>query len=460
MKTCGFFVRIFIIIVFFGFGKTFASDSLNVKKVVDFLPHYDVTNMVDKIGNYVYTGVADSDLIVVSDFSDIQSPSEVYRGTLQATDLEEFISSEPYGYLAAGYNGLYVLDITNPAAPNIVGHVETNGYAMGMDKFKNFIVLNDRDNVLFIDVKNPSEPQLYTTLGSSIAGDLVVNGTTLYIADPDHGLYAYNISNLDSIKKIGKIASYNGSSYTPRALATVGERAFVTDYDYNRHASFLKVIDIAHPETMSVLAEYKLEDHIANHDYIDPWQIIIEGDYAYLGDKTNGIVILDIQDIQNIHQVGYYSLYKVNDQGGVTTNIQLQKFDVENGYIFTAWKNHGGSTYHKGLGYVLENTLVTSTQEAKTIIPGTHHLFQNFPNPFNPQTTITYFLENGQSKYDVKLEIFNLNGQKIATLVNEKQHAGSHSVIFRGDRFPSGIYLCRLTVNNLWRQSKKMILIR
>jgi hypothetical protein len=69
-------------------------------------------------------------------------------------------------------------------------------------------------------------------------------------------------------------------------------------------------------------------------------------------------------------------------------------------------------------------------------------------------------LDNSRDEYNVKLEVFNISGQKIATLVNGKQHAGSYSIPFHGDGFPSGIYFYRLTVNNLLIQSKKMILIR
>jgi hypothetical protein len=69
-------------------------------------------------------------------------------------------------------------------------------------------------------------------------------------------------------------------------------------------------------------------------------------------------------------------------------------------------------------------------------------------------------LDNSRNEYDVKLEVFNTSGQKIATLVNGKQHAGSYSIPFQGDEFASGIYFYRLTVDNLWSQTKKMILIR
>jgi len=68
-------------------------------------------------------------------------------------------------------------------------------------------------------------------------------------------------------------------------------------------------------------------------------------------------------------------------------------------------------------------------------------LFDNYPNPFNPTTTIAYKL--GQPS-PVKLTIFNLQGQEITTLVDEYKTAGFHSVVWSGDSYPSGLYLYQI----------------
>jgi len=92
-------------------------------------------------------------------------------------------------------------------------------------------------------------------------------------------------------------------------------------------------------------------------------------------------------------------------------------------------------------------------------------LRQNYPNPFNPTTNITYDL---QSSADVRLDIFNVNGQRIAALVNEKQDTGSHSITWNGHSdsgapAASGIYLYRLTVTTNQKrltQEKTMTLLK
>ena len=95
------------------------------------------------------------------------------------------------------------------------------------------------------------------------------------------------------------------------------------------------------------------------------------------------------------------------------------------------------------------------------MLPYEHRLFQNYPNPFNPQTTIRYDLtESGR----VRLYVYNTDGQRIRTLIEENQGVGGHSVIWdgkdeRGNKVASGVYIYRLVLGG-FEASRKMILLR
>jgi len=75
------------------------------------------------------------------------------------------------------------------------------------------------------------------------------------------------------------------------------------------------------------------------------------------------------------------------------------------------------------------------------IAPTAFQLLQNYPNPFNPATTIPFTLESAS---EIQLEILNLAGQKIATVVNGRWPEGEHRVDWNAAGVPSGVYLVRL----------------
>jgi endoglucanase len=89
-------------------------------------------------------------------------------------------------------------------------------------------------------------------------------------------------------------------------------------------------------------------------------------------------------------------------------------------------------------------------------VPGHFQLEQNFPNPFNPVTSIRYRVgTHGQ----VSLSVFDLLGKKITTLVEEIQSPGSYCVLFDGNELPSGTYIYNMTAGAV-RESRKMTLIK
>jgi hypothetical protein len=89
-------------------------------------------------------------------------------------------------------------------------------------------------------------------------------------------------------------------------------------------------------------------------------------------------------------------------------------------------------------------------------LPDTYILAQNYPNPFNAKTSITYKVPKAS---DVKLEVYNLSGQKVATLVNGIQTAGRHSVTWDASGVSSGVYFYKLSTAD-YTCTKKMNLLR
>jgi len=93
----------------------------------------------------------------------------------------------------------------------------------------------------------------------------------------------------------------------------------------------------------------------------------------------------------------------------------------------------------------------------KNQIPLKYELYQNFPNPFNPVTQIRFALPKVSH---VKIEVYNILGQRIAILLNSPKSAGYHIIDFDASQLSSGVYFYRINAGNNYQAVKKMLLIR
>jgi len=110
-----------------------------------------------------------------------------------------------------------------------------------------------------------------------------------------------------------------------------------------------------------------------------------------------------------------------------------------------------------GNGQSFWTDVVTNIEIEDHAIPLTYSLSQNYPNPFNPVTLINYQLPI--TNY-VELSIYNLLGQRVVNIVNEKQNAGSHQVEWDATNMASGVYLFRIKVGNEFTDTKKLLLLK
>ena len=130
----------------------------------------------------------------------------------------------------------------------------------------------------------------------------------------------------------------------------------------------------------------------------------------------------------------------------VVTIIYNATCDIANGSVF----DPSQLTNPAGVAEVLE----------VRAIPSAFALNQSFPNPFNPQTTIGYDLAEGGQ---VHLEVYNVMGQLVKSLVSENQPAGRYQVVWNGTdvvgrQVSSGIYFYRLNTSGFKAVRKLMLL--
>jgi hypothetical protein len=105
--------------------------------------------------------------------------------------------------------------------------------------------------------------------------------------------------------------------------------------------------------------------------------------------------------------------------------------------------------------YELANPSI-GIENISTKIPAAYSLKQNYPNPFNPNTNIKFSIVNAG---DVKLEVYDVRGREVQTLVNGRLQAGTYEVSFDGSGLNSGVYFYKLTTNG-FTDTKRMLIIK
>lgn len=141
--------------------------------------------------------------------------------------------------------------------------------------------------------------------------------------------------------------------------------------------------------------------------------------------------------------------------------IQINNGIPDNTYAYTfasAGERMFAGTNNSGVFYFRDHiTNVSLTNENAEEF----RLDQNFPNPFNPRSIINYSIPSkvkGQMS-NVKLAVYDILGNEVVTLVNERQSAGSYRAEFDGSNYSSGTYFYELSVNG-YTETKKMLLMK
>ena len=153
----------------------------------------------------------------------------------------------------------------------------------------------------------------------------------------------------------------------------------------------------------------------------------------------------------------FYEFPKVDNKGlGESYIVHTPSGIGETILCLITERNSGGGDY------IIRNTDLISIESIDlTLLPENYELAQNYPNPFNPNTIIKYQLPEATL---INLNIYNIKGQLVKTLVNEMQNAGYYNIIWNGcnndnKELPSGFYIYRLSGEN-YIESKKMLLLK
>jgi len=132
--------------------------------------------------------------------------------------------------------------------------------------------------------------------------------------------------------------------------------------------------------------------------------------------------------------------------------------DTADAVTITNGATNGSYVVADGIRVRSYSPIATYVEIDRTHLPQTVAL-SNYPNPFNPETMISFAIPNRIGDVAVVLRIYDVLGREMATLTNEAKHAGVHTVQWDASNVPSGVYLCRLAVGDDVL-TRKLVLVR
>jgi hypothetical protein len=369
------------------------------------------------LGNYAY--IAHDDLgIQIIDISDPQLP--IVLGCADTPfDIHRVTVSGNYVYASGVGYGFSTIDVSNPTEPNLIGVNDSNDFIQDLLVYGNYLYVNDFSfgGLRIYDISDPVSPIL---AGSYQPSNYMI---TSRIKITDHRLYLtsskFEILDITDPSNPGLIGSIDGFFG--------GKAIDVTDnYAYAVTDTALLIIDIS-DRTIPHLA--------GNISHMGLSDIYISGDNMYLIGEAPGLKMYNISD--RIHPQLIASYY---------TAQPLIEIEMKQDNIYIA-----------GLHSLLTLRLnPTDINYDSNPIPSTFSLSQNYPNPFNPTTIISYNLPKSAH---VKLEILDILGREIKTLIYVKQEAGHHTIIWDGKGNSSGIYFYKIEAGN-FTETRKMVLLK
>mgnify|MGYP006296567163 FL=1 len=204
---------------------------------------------------------------------------------------------------------------------------------------------------------------------------------------------------------------------------------------------------------------YNNQDN-TNPDYLQKFQVILYDPDIYETPTGDGEIV-----------VHYHTFSNPDDNGNYNT-VGIQNWEHDDGLRYTYANNYPGSASEISAEMSIKFTTVKPDNFVSTDEPNDpellNQLSQNYPNPFftsnpiNSETSIDFAVKKSEK---VSIEVFNIRGRKVKTLLDQKIEAGNHTVTWNGTNnnnktVSSGIYFYKLKVNEKTVNIKKCMLIK
>ena len=438
----------------------------------------DIWGWTDPVTSVEYALLGRVDGVAFFDLRDPENPSFV--GMLQATpgsrvstwrDIKVVNDHAVIVADAVGPHGMQVFDLSqlrdvtdSPAtfeptalyaafgsAHNVVVNDETDhvylvglrglqyvpsGFACG--RGAHIVDMSDPAQPTFAGCYNPSPGRGYTHDAQCVrysGPDTGYAGKDICFSSDEKGGAITDVTDPASPEELG-LLTYPNFQYTHQGWLTEDHRYFFVNDELDEGGG-------ATTRTL-IFDVQELDDPVFVGAWHGPTTAIDHNLYIHAGklyeaNYTAGLRVMDISydgelSPDAIREVAYFDVYPESDEP----------------YYVGSWSNYpwfesgiiAVSSMNDGL-FILAPSLSVGVSAESEELPAEVMLLGNYPNPFNPETTIRYALPQ---RAEVRLAVYDLLGHEVAVLVDGSQPAGQHTVRFDGGDLPSGSYVYRLQV--------------
>jgi hypothetical protein len=392
---------------------------------------------------------------------DVSEPSfPTLRGEYhRPAEIWEVAIQDSLAYLTTGMGGLEVVDISDPSSPAFAGNLNTGSYTLSLLLDGDYAYVGDA-NIYGVHIIDISEPRNPVEIGTYARYEYI------------EGLYKFNRYLFCTTKFARRILILDvGDPTSPVKVAesvTPGAPRELCGRGYS--------LSLA-SEYMCCLLDFTPVLDLEIWALGSPVALPPQGGYVYYSlQMTNtGNSLVDAEVWRNVllpdgreRYAGVVELFF--HPGQTRSRDSLRAFVPGRApggeYRFTAYVGTSPSviTDFSSFTFTKLDTIETGGDPTfgcrnhrmeATTLPLSYSLSQNRPNPFNISTTIRYTLrEPGLTR----LEVFNLLGEKVATLVDGQEEAGEKSVTWEADHLSSGIYFYRLVSGEFMGKRRALLL--
>jgi len=377
--------------------------------------------------------------------------------------INESFSDPPFGETVGYSPSIFNSDHIEPNAKDIA--YRKLGYTL---KFlrqtdKQYFNMTDLDDAITTITNhapsqstNISPANSDATIDARAATTFTWNGST----DADGDWVRYNIHLTSSDAKLDTIIKNINSTMLTLPAGTLKDNV---TYIWNITATDNDL------ETQSSNSTFTTITHTQPNNPPTPFTVIqpINGDTAtYVGGKivfkytrSTDADNDTIDYIINLKGPGIDTTFSTID---TTFSIDAKRFQKSSNYTGTVKATDKKDTTNATNQFDL-NTTATSVKINGTNVPKGWMLYQKYPNPCNPTTTISYNLVKvpnlDKVNISVSLRVYDVLGREVAVLVNEEKPAGAYNVRFEASSLPSGIYFYRL-ISGTYTSTRKMLLLK